>query len=605
MDKSVVVLEGKDKEKLIEEGLKKLNRRLNEVNIEVLQEGRSIGGISIKKYKIKMEVKKNSEKENENNMLNNLDYVIKDISDYEILYKEDGVYLFIRDNIKNKLDILPDIFSDIKRREIENCNLKLIEEELKLNNSSFIKFAPPQTEKLIDGGIDIFISPDKMEGYIILYPPIGGNDISFDSALKKINEKIKYGLDINKLRNIIDKRIYGKKICIAKGKKPIDGKDGYIHYKFNTKTNFTPKINEDGSVDFRNLGLIVNVKKGDILAEIINPQKGEDGFNVVGEKIPHKVGKKTIPKYGKNVIITNDGLYLVSEIDGQVLLEGNKVIVKEIYEVKGDVDNSTGNIVFNGTIRIDGCVRTGFSLEAKGDIEVKGVVEGAKINSDGNIILNSGIQGYNKANINSRGNVIAKYIENSVINCEGIVTTDAIMHSEVYSNDCINVEGKKGLIVGGTCRATNEINAKTIGSSMATVTNIEVGIDPGLKIKYEELSNKSKEINNSLDKIEKSVKVLDRLAKANKLDKKKQDLYLKLINTKKQLLIRNNILIREKAELSKRIDKLSNGKVRVKNTIYPGVKITVGKNSMFVREELKNCTIYNERNEIKIGPYDL
>jgi len=62
----------------------------------------------------------------------------------------------------------------------------------------------------------------------------------------------------------------------------------------------------------------------------------------------------------------------------------------------------------------------------------------------------------------------------------------------------IVVIGKRGLIAGGVCRAGGEIRAKTIGSSMATTTILEIGMEPELQEKVDELKEEMATIEDNL-----------------------------------------------------------------------------------------------------------
>ncbi|RKD34762.1 hypothetical protein BET03_01105 [Thermohalobacter berrensis] len=442
-----------------------------------------------------------------------------------------------------------------------------------------------------------------MKAYMTLIPPEDGEDLSYDNALKIVEQKIKFGINYNHMKDIINKKQYYKRTLIAEGKLPIDGKDGYIKYFFDTEKKYIPKELEDGSVDFKNLQLINNVKKGDILAEIVPPTEGDAGYTVTGKVLKHKKGKSKKVKLGKNVEYSEDGNKVISLIDGEVILKNGRVHVEKIHKINEDVDNSTGNIQFNGSIKINGNVKTGFKVKAIGDIEIQGVVEGALIESEGNIILKRGIQGHHKGKLNSKGNIIAKYVENAFIECNGLVQADAIMHSDISSNDTVEALGRKGLIVGGTCRAAKEVRAKTIGSSMSTLTTIEVGIDPNLKTKYENLKEENKKIKNNIDKVNKSILLLKRLNDNNRLTKDKKELLIKFIKTKKVLDEQYKKVKKELEEIEYRIECLSKGKIKVSNVVYPGVKIVIGNSTMHVKEEVKACTIYREDGEIKIAHY--
>ena len=89
-----------------------------------------------------------------------------------------------------------------------------------------------------------------------------------------------------------------------------------------------------------------------------------------------------------------------------------------------------------------------------------------------------------KGILTSGGDVIARYIENSNVEAKNDIKSEAIMHSNVKCGNKLELSGRKGLLVGGSCKVGKEIIAKVIGSHMATVTDIEVGVDPSLRERF-------------------------------------------------------------------------------------------------------------------------
>lgn len=599
MNKDYIILEGKDFNKLVEEGLEKLNKKREEVEVKVIEEKKSFFKFK-KTYKVKIEIKKEN-KPNEK-LLEDINYYEYGKGYYKIDFKEDGVYLAVFEGVINQVSI-EEVVNKLQRKKIEDYDEDLVKDIVRKRDGKFVKIAPPQEEKKVDAEVFIELSKDKMEGYVTIFPPEGGENLTIQKLKELIDNKIKYGLINKEIEKLIQEKKYNVKTLVAKGKEPVDGKDGYIKYYFDTHKKIAPEILEDGSVNFRNLHLIENVKKGDLLAEKVLPTEGEPGITVIGELIPQKKGKEVIIKHNKNAVISEDGMKLSSLINGQVYLEGDKVVVREVFEVAADVDNSTGNIAFNGNVKVRGNVLTGFEINAIGDVEVLGVVEGAKIKSEGNILIKKGIQGHHKGNLEARGNIIAKYIENCTLYSQGEVNAEVIMHSDVTSESDVIVVGKKGLIVGGVCRAKTEIHAKTIGSSMETSTVLEVGVNPNVKTKCENLKEELNEINNNIEKLDKSISLLNRMAKNNSLTEDKKQLLIKFLKTRKLFGGKAEELKKDISALQSEIEESSKGKVIVENVVYPGVKVVIGNAYMFVKEELKNCIIYKEKGEIKIAPY--
>lgn len=448
------------------------------------------------------------------------------------------------------------------------------------------------------------ITRDGLSAYITLCKNEDGSHIEEDliKYMDEITLYIKYGLDKDLLMNILEEKIINKKTLIAEGQSPIDGKNGKIKYLFDMEKPLLPKLRKDGTVDYRELDAINRVKKDQILAELILPTDGSPGFKVNGEEIPCKKGKTPKFKYGKNIRLSSDGKSLLGDCDGLVEIKNGKVSVSDLLQIE-NVDSSIGHIKFDGNVIVDGDILNGFYVKATGSVEVKGAVEGGFIQSNENILIRQGIQGYNKLTIDADGNLGTKFIENSIVHTEGNIISEAIMHSNVYSHSCILVLGKRGLIVGGISKAACEIRARIIGSSMCTSTTLEVGVNPALKLEHDELKEKIKVARNNLYRIQESLSILEPLNKAKKLNQKQEKLYEKFTKAKLSLNIEINNFKKRAYDIKTEMDRNSKGKIKVSDIIYPGVKVVIGNAHMFIKDEMKRCTFYNENGVIKIGAY--
>jgi uncharacterized protein (DUF342 family) len=346
------------------------------------------------------------------------------------------------------------------------------------------------------------------------------------------------------------------------------------------------------------------VKIGQKLVTLTPHTEGIPGKTVLGKEVAGKDGKKLALPRGKNVEVSEDGLELTSTVDGEVKVLDGKVNVFSVYEVKHNVDNSTGNIRFNGKVIVMGNVLTGFVIEAEGDVEVYGVVEGALIKSNGNIILHRGIQGMNKGELYCEGDLIAKFMENCKVEVKGNIQCDSIMHSQIICGKKLEANGRKGLLVGGTFKVGEEIKAKVIGSPMATITELEVGINPDMRKKYEEIKNEVKQVADNLDKTTKAVDLLTKMSKNIELPLDKKLLLTKSIQLKLQLNQKHEQVKAELNELEVYFEELSRGKVRAYDIIYPGCRIIIGSSMMYIKDSIKFVSFYRTNAEIKMGSYD-
>ena len=361
---------------------------------------------------------------------------------------------------------------------------------------------PPVNETVI-----VYITGERLVARGRFYPPSEGGRLldKEDIVSEMIRSGVKYGVAEANIADFLENRQYTDYVILAEATRQVEGSDAEITYFFNTDLTQKPRVNEDGSVDFHHLDMISTVSAGDLLAELKPAVQGKPGIDVCGGLLrPVKV-KQRILRVGKNIKLSEDGLKAYSEVNGHATVEGEQIFVSNMYEVPANVDTSTGDIEYEGNVLVHGNVLAGFSIIAKGDIVVEGVVEGANLRAGGHIILKRGIQGMDRGVLHANGNVISRFIESATVEAGGYVSADAIMHSNVSAKGDVTVDGKKGFITGGVIRSGSMVSAKTIGSSMGTSTNIEVGIEPAIITEYHELG---KEQENIKDEQEKNLQVL-------------------------------------------------------------------------------------------------
>lgn len=449
---------------------------------------------------------------------------------------------------------------------------------------------------------DIEVSLDKMQAIARFFPPSNdGKLLSNDEIISDLgHKKIIAGIKEKVIGAFLANRRYCTDYVIAEGIPPVQGSDAKIDYFFNINPNVKPKMNEDGSVDFFNLETISKCTKGQVLAELTKEDVGQPGQNVHGERIPQKEVKKKSLKYSRNITLTEDGLQLIAEVNGHVSLVDDKVFVSDVYEVD-DVDTSTGNIEYAGNVMIRGNVRTGFCVQAEGDIEVRGVVEGALLEAGGNIIITRGVNGMSRGVLSAGGNVISKFIENATVSAGGFVHTEAILHSKVSAKGDIEVNGKKGYITGGLICAGNQVAAKMIGSPMGTDTFIEVGVDPSKKERALALQKVITETKKSLASIQPVLTAMgQKIAAGEKLPYEQTQYVQKLVETCKAQQQQLKSAEKEFESIDAVMNTESVAQVRVQNEIYPGTKITISDMSMYVNESFKHCKFIKSQGDVKM-----
>lgn len=433
--------------------------------------------------------------------------------------------------------------------------------------------------EIVNEIVNVELSRDKMLGVIWFTPPAeDGRLLSLEEIKVAIASKgIVKGINEELLVELMQSKQYNYKYVIAQGQPATNGIDGELTFHFDRQRliHFVPKQNEDGTVDFKDLGTVFNVKKGDVLVTKTFPTEGVNGYNVLGGEVRARKGKDVRLPKGKNTELLDDKT-LVSAVDGKLEYDGHNVYINTVYTVSGDVDSSTGNIKFVGSVVVKGSVLAGFTIEAEGSVEVRGPVEDATIIAGGDIFLTYGIQGTEKGKIISGGNVITKFIQNAHVEAKGDIITEAIIHATATAGNSIRVEMGKGTIVGGNIAATNMIIAKSIGSPMGTTTAVQIGVPPELYQEHRQMADELKQKQENLAKIEQSINFLVAKAKENALDLNKKIMLSKLSLSREPLQEEINALKHKFRLLSERLSGAQNGVIRVSDAIYPGVKVTLG-----------------------------
>ena len=137
---------------------------------------------------------------------------------------------------------------------------------------------------------------------------------------------------------------------------------------------------------------------------------------------------------------------------------------------------------------------------------------------------------------------------------------EAIMYSQVMAKKKVVVEGGKGWIVGGKVCAGETIAARIIGSKLGATTELEVGV---------------------------SIKPRERSATVQLND---QDEHQEDVPFEAATLGNNFLQNLEEAPKNVPLDK--SRLVKVKENLYPGVRITINSASCLIRDETAFVILY-------------
>ena len=238
------------------------------------------------------------------------------------------------------------------------------------------------------------------------YKEIPAPDITMVQCLQELQKagvdlKLVDGTAINRLLGLR----YGGSAVVAEGKYPEDGRDSVVEYLFQQGIYRNSDFDTDKKVDLLDHTIIPTVKVGEVLAKkVFFATPGRDGRTVTGEKVKARKGKDIPLKAGEGAVLLDNGTKIVAAANGRPMIKNGMVVVVPLLVVPGNVDPGTGNIYFDGDVKIKGSVMDNMRVVAGGDITVLGNVlhaslsAGGSVNIAGNIISSKVYAGKGVAN---------------------------------------------------------------------------------------------------------------------------------------------------------------------------------------------------------------
>jgi len=411
---------------------------------------------------------------------------------------------------------------------------------------------------------------------------------------------ITYGIRTNAIEQAFKKATVGNMpildTLIAEGVAPEPGENARIELKFLAEKTVGTIDQKSGSIDYKERQALQNVKTGQVLAVKIPPTEGKNGISVYGDIIPADPGTDEILVPGENVEISDDGLALAAKIDGvAVLTQKNKVSVFKQFKVPGDVDYSTGNLSMDGTLDINGWIRTGFHVQAEGNIQVGGGIEDAHVEAGADISVKGGIIGSGEGKVHAGGNITVRFIENAQVHANGnILISNDIVRSNVSADGRIIDIGGKGRIRGGSVNAGKMIEMNEIGSPAGIVTHVSVGVASEFRERFVEISKKLAEFRKSKVRINIALSKYDNLGK----DKTIPDALLRKLEMlrehRRNMVIEEEKILKERELLSKKLS-ISDDKplaVKVKGIVYSGTTVFVNGYALKIKDDIEGKVIF-------------
>jgi hypothetical protein len=437
----------------------------------------------------------------------------------------------------------------------------------------------------IDGKVEIEISEDKLHAYITLHPAMhGGRILSKNDIIQQLNiYSIKFGVNEKLIDEIIENKKFFIKTEIATGILPTPSSNGYIKVIFEQSSKPDLKEDEQGKVNFKDLNIIKNTKKDALLAKKMEPQLGNKGKNVFGEEVLPVEPKEAEWKLGINCYLSEDKKELFSSIEGRPILERNGTIRVDEVCLLENVDYSTGNVDFPGTIIVEGTVADNFTLKTKGSLLIKKSVGRVFLYAERDIVLSGGVMGRNGGIIESKSDIYAKFVEQGNLKAgKNIFIEEASLHSELVAGDSIIIKGGRGELIGGEAIAGKKITVSKLGAVVETKTELVVGLPPEV---LTELRKMKEEILSHEDVLKKVKQNILKLTDPRKeYDTEEKSMLARLYEVEKKY---NGLLSNTKVQYETIISNYESDDdayVEIEKSLFPKVLIHFGRGKTYASE---------------------
>ncbi|MEX2443024.1 MAG: FapA family protein [Alkalispirochaeta sp.] len=436
----------------------------------------------------------------------------------------------------------------------------------------------PEGERLASR-ITVVVAEDAMSAAAVLSTPSrGAAPPLVDDVIAELSTAgVTFGVDRAAVSRVLMDRRYDEQITVAWGREPVYGRSRRVEYRFKT-TRGKPYLEMPfGRINLKELSFIDNRKTGDLLAILLPPVEAKDGSTVTGKIIPASRDDTVVQiPAGENTRFSADQSELYAAIDGNVRLRDGRIIVEPVVEVE-NVDYSTGNIYFDGSVVVAGHVADGFVVEAGGNIQIGKGVGRATLRAGENILLTTGMNGNDEGVLECGGNLFARYLESCTVRCRGnIFVEEAIMHSFVSVwNHCI-LNGRRAEFIAGEALVGGSFWCRKLGNIYDAPTFVSIGTPPEL---YEEYRNGRRRLYHLDEQIDLLGDKLNRVASA--IHDGRRD--AKILTAQSQLTEELSRATEEAAVLRKRVPKLreqlvpsTESVVVAEEVIYNGAVVSFG-----------------------------
>jgi len=369
---------------------------------------------------------------------------------------------------------------------------------------------------------------------------------------------------------------------LAQGQPPVPGRDSRLQFDVEVMAPF---------VEGQPVRFAPRVKAGEPVARRHVPSPGVPGTDLRGRPLPAPADPYRPLGEGPGVMseLAGEIELFFATAEGTLKITETKLSVEPTLIIERDVSFSTGSLSFEGNVYIKGAVKRGFSVRAEGDILIEGgIEEGAEISADqGSIVIGGPVLG-RRAKLTAQQDIRVHLVQEAALSAGQDIlvgeASSAILRAGGQVVCSRRADGAGGVIAGGQTWALRRIEARQLGAPSGQATVLVVGVNRKEAVRLDHLKRcmeaSRKRIVQLLARL--GVSRIDARQIRALIDAAAEPRRKVLLSYAKQL----NQLVRlyqrfqgEYQTLDGQIKGAGELEVEVKDRIYPGVTLRLGKTS--------------------------
>jgi hypothetical protein len=324
------------------------------------------------------------------------------------------------------------------------------------------------------------------------------------------------------------------------------------------------------------------VKEGQQVGRVFSSQSALEGMDIHGNPIPPPEPEVEI-ELSDEIRLDADGT-LRAQIAGCVMRDGRSLFIQPAYIISNPGDGGV-DVHFNGSVVVMTNLSGPGQVECD-DLYVLGNCEQLEIKARGDVFVCEGVVGHHKTMIDADGGIYAGFVSEARLTAlREVVVSNAIINSQVVSNERVQVTSPKGMVAGGKLMSLQEIIVPTIGSEFGMLTETVVGRDFLSRARLEEIEEKIRLNEENLKRIEQlKTKMARSRTSIDQMPPAQQEIFIGVLRKERASQEDLKVLQRRKTTLEAGIENFLEGSIRVLDNLYPPVRVQIGDAETNIRE---------------------